>query len=174
VATGLENFWYAVEHSQTLQTEPISLRLLNQRYVLFRDQAGAAHALVDSCAHRGASLGKGWVEGNCIRCPYHGWSYNSEGRCVRIPADAEGTTIPAKAQVGVLPIQERNGFIWIFPGASNQADPNLIPPFPEFGQPGWRTMRISAEWWKRASTHHTPPSFTDHFFPTGMMPVFTH
>lgn len=146
VATGLENFWYAVEHSQTLQRQPISLQLLNKRYVLFRDQAGTAHALVDSCAHRGASLGGGWVEGNCIRCPYHGWSYNSEGRCVRIPADSEGTTIPAKAQLAVLPAVERHGFIWIFPGETDKADPNLIPPFPEFGQPGWRTVQGEYSW----------------------------
>jgi len=146
VRKGLENFWYAVEHSQTLQTRPISLQLLNQRYVLFRDEGGAAHALVDSCAHRGASLGSGWVEAGCLRCPYHGWSYNSQGRCVRIPADPQGTTIPARAQLAALPIEERNGFIWIFPGDPALADPQRIPPFPEFGQEGWRTVQGEYRW----------------------------
>lgn len=146
VRKGLENFWYAVEHSQTLQTKPISLQLLNRRYVLFRDEDGAAHALVDSCAHRGASLGGGWVEGGCLRCPYHGWSYNSQGRCVHIPADPPGTTIPARAQLAALPLQERNGFIWIFPGDPALADPQLIPPFPEFGQEGWRTVQGEYRW----------------------------
>ena len=130
----LSNFWYAVEHSVTLQEKPISLTLLDQRYVIYRDSQGKAHALVDRCAHRGASLGEGWVEGDCIRCPYHGWSYDSSGSCVRIPADREGTPIPNRARMSALPIQETNGFIWIFPGQPDLADPALIPPFPEFGQ----------------------------------------
>ena len=143
---GLETFWYAVEHSQSLGSKPISLQLLNQRYVLFRDSSGSAHALVDSCAHRGASLGEGWISGDCIRCPYHGWSYNSEGRCVHIPADNPGTPIPAKARMRSLPLQERHGFIWIFPGEASRADPALIPPFPEYGQAGWRTVQGEYRW----------------------------
>lgn len=143
---GLENFWYAVEHSQTLGAKPVSLRLLDRRYVLFRDRAGAAHALVDVCAHRGASLGNGWVDGDCLRCPYHGWTYNADGRCVRIPADPEGTAIPAKARLDTLPLQERDGFIWIFPGEKAKADPNRIPSFPEFGKPGWRAVQGEYRW----------------------------
>lgn len=146
VAEPLQNFWYAVEHCQTLQTKPISLHLLSRRYVLFRDSSGTAYALVDSCSHRGASFGQGWVENDCLRCPYHGWTYNGEGRCVHIPADAPGTTIPARAQVGALPIKEQNGFIWIFPGDPALADPQLIPPFPEFGQEGWRTVQGEYRW----------------------------
>jgi phenylpropionate dioxygenase-like ring-hydroxylating dioxygenase large terminal subunit len=146
VVESLKNFWYAVEHSQTLQAKPISLHLLSRRYVLFRDASGSAHALVDSCAHRGASLGQGWVEGDCLRCPYHGWSYTSQGRCVHIPANAPGAMIPARAQMAALPIQECNGFIWIFPGDPALADPELIPHFPEFGQEGWRTVQGEYSW----------------------------
>ena len=142
----LSNFWYAVEHSVTLQEKPISLTLLDQRYVIYRDSQGKAHALVDRCAHRGASLGEGWVEGDCIRCPYHGWSYDSSGSCVRIPADREGTPIPNRARMSPLPIQETNGFIWIFPGEPELADPALIPPFPEFGQDGWRPVHGEYVW----------------------------
>ena len=143
---GLESFWYAVEHSQTLAQQPISLRLLNRRYVLFRDSGGQPHALVDRCAHRGASLGSGWVEGDCLRCPYHGWSYDSQGRCVRIPADPAGTPIPARARMQSLPIVERHGFLWIFPGDPTRADPTLIPDFPEYGQAGWRTVQGEYRW----------------------------
>ena len=143
---GLENFWYAVEHSQTLADKPISLRLLDRRYVLFRDASGQPHALVDSCAHRGASLGSGWVEGDCLRCPYHGWSYDAQGRCVRIPADPTGTPIPARARMQSLPLIERHGFLWIFPGDPTRADSTLIPDFPEYGQAGWRTVQGEYRW----------------------------
>lgn len=142
----LADFWYAVEHSVTLQQTPISVKLLDHRYVLYRDSLGNAHALVDRCAHRGSSLGAGWIEGDCLRCPYHGWSYNSEGVCVRIPADREGTPIPSRARMKCLPIRETNGFVWIFPGDANLADPELIPPFPEFGQDGWRPVYGEYVW----------------------------
>ena len=172
VVQGLENFWYAVEHSRSLAHKPISLGLLGRRYVLFRDAAGQPHALLDSCAHRGASLGGGWVEGNCLRCPYHGWSYDSSGRCVRIPADPAGTPIPAKARMPSLPIEERNGFLWIFPGDATRADASLIPEFPEYGQPGWRSVQGEYLWNANFSrvveagldTSHAP-FVHKHFFP---------
>ena len=142
----LSNFWYAIEHSNALNIKPISFQLLGTRYVIYRDDRGLAHAFIDRCAHRGASLGEGWVEGGCIRCPYHGWSYDSEGRCVRIPADSPGTAIPAKARMHAVPVEECNGFIWIFPGEASLANASHIPSFPEFGQPGWRTVQGEYSW----------------------------
>ncbi len=146
VLAGLANFWYAVEHSGLLTTQPRGIQLLGERYVLYRDDQGNAHALIDRCAHRGASLVNGWVEDNCIRCPYHGWAYNSEGRCTKIPADPAGTPIPAKARMDVLPIKEQCGFIWIFPGDRAQAGEQAIPDFPELGKPGWRSVQGEYRW----------------------------
>jgi phenylpropionate dioxygenase-like ring-hydroxylating dioxygenase large terminal subunit len=143
---GLENFWYAVEHAHGLRDQPVSVTLLGRRYLLFRDAAGQAHALADYCAHRGASLARGWVEGSCVRCPYHGWSYDVDGHCVRIPADPPGTPIPARARMATFPIREQSGFLWIFPGEADRAAEVPIPPFPELGQPGWRAVSGSYTW----------------------------
>jgi phenylpropionate dioxygenase-like ring-hydroxylating dioxygenase large terminal subunit len=142
----LSNFWYAVEHSSTLKEAPRQATLLNRTYILYRDDTGQPHAAVDQCPHRGASFKAGWVEGSCLRCPYHGWSFDTEGHCVRIPADQPGVPIPAQARLHTLPAQESSGFVWIFPGDPSLADPSLIPSFPELGAEGWRPVSGEYLW----------------------------
>ena len=145
----LLNFWYGVELSTSLNDKPLSLTLLDQHYVIYRDSAGKVHAAVDRCPHRGASFAKGWVEADCLRCPYHGWSFDQDGRCVRIPADQEGISIPSQARLTKLAVREQSGFIWLFPGDQGKADVALIPPFPEYGAPGWRP--VSGEYFWKAN-----------------------
>lgn len=145
---GLATFWYAVEHSLALGRSPLPVRLLDKRYILFRDDQGLAHCFVDQCPHRGASFARGWVDGNCIRCPYHGWSFATDGHCKNIPADQKGTAIPARARLNVVPLQEKSGFIWIFPDtdALESSEPELIPDFPELGAAGWRPVHGEYLW----------------------------
>ena len=63
-----------------------AFRLLNEDFVLFRDDSGHLGVLEPSCAHRGAALMRGWVEGKGIRCCYHGWHWDVSGRCLDTPA----------------------------------------------------------------------------------------
>ncbi|WP_411870584.1 Rieske 2Fe-2S domain-containing protein [Vulcanococcus limneticus] len=142
----LRNFWYAVEHSAALATTPRQVALLGDTYILYRDGSGAPQASLDRCPHRGASFKMGWVESGCLRCPYHGWSFDSQGRCIRIPADQPGVPIPARARLHMLPAVESSGFLWIFPGDPAKADPSLIPSFPELGSPGWRAVSGEYLW----------------------------
>ncbi|MBE9137120.1 aromatic ring-hydroxylating dioxygenase subunit alpha [Nodosilinea sp. LEGE 07088] len=135
--TMLENFWYAVELSHEVGKTPQSLRLLGKDYVLYRDSDGQVVALDNQCAHRGASLALGWVEGNCLRCPYHGWTYEADGQCSHIPADAPGTPIPKRARLRSYPVQEKYGLVWMFVGSPDlPADRRPpIPAFPQFESP---------------------------------------
>lgn len=142
----LENFWYGVEHASALGQAPVSVQLLDQRYVLYRDSQGQVHAALDRCPHRGASFSRGWVEGDCLRCPYHGWTFATDGHCVQIPADQKGVQIPAQARLRLLPVAEKAGFVWIFPGDPDRADPALIPDFPELGTEGWRPVSGEYLW----------------------------
>lgn len=130
----LNNFWYAVELSHTVKSKPSHLRLLGHDYVLFRGTEGQIIALDNQCAHRGAGLDLGWTEGNCIRCPYHGWKYEADGHCSHIPADAEGTPIPKRARVESYPVQEKYGLVWLFVGDRSIPDAERppIPTFPSF------------------------------------------
>ena len=77
---------------------------------LYRGEDGDAHVLDAHCPHLGAHLAVGGkVEGECLRCPFHGWLFEGDdGRCVEIPY-GEGERIPAKARARAYPIVERNG-----------------------------------------------------------------
>ena len=55
-------------------------------FVAFRDEEGAAHVLADTCVHRGSSLSAGSVRDGCVICPYHGWQYGGDGKCVKVPS----------------------------------------------------------------------------------------
>ena len=142
----LLDFWYGVEHSAALVAAPRQVTLLEANYVLYRDANGAPHAALDRCPHRGASFKQGWMDGNCLRCPYHGWAFDEQGRCVKIPADLPGVPISANARLNLVPVAEKSGFIWIFPGDPAKADPGLIPDFPEFDAPGWRAVSGEYVW----------------------------
>ncbi len=99
----LRRFWYPVIPADRLTTEPVPFTLLSTDLVLFRDSTGSAAALVDRCCHRTAKLSKGWIEGGNVVCPYHGWTYAGDGRCVRIPQRPGGD--PGKnVAVELLPL----------------------------------------------------------------------
>ena len=131
----LKNFWYACEFSSVVTKKPKQIVMLNQRFVLYRNSQGQVVALKDQCSHRGAALSMGWLEDNCIRCPYHGWKFESDGKCVQIPSNEVGTPIPKKANITSYPIQEKYGFIWLFYGELPESERPPIPALPEFDDP---------------------------------------
>jgi phenylpropionate dioxygenase-like ring-hydroxylating dioxygenase large terminal subunit len=91
----LINLWYVAEWSDTVVKEPVRVKMLGQQFVLFRDETGKVHCLADTCLHRGGSLSRGRVTDGNVTCPYHGWQYNGDGRCVVIPSEMdEGSKIP--------------------------------------------------------------------------------
>lgn len=98
---------------------------------------GAAIALGDRCVHRSASLSVGTVEGGGLRCPYHGWLYGPDGRCVDIPAMPEGP-IPARACVASYAATVAYDLVWVC--LDNRAGLPL-PACPAFGDP---TLRVVA------------------------------
>ena len=126
----LKNYWYAVEFASTVATAPVQVRIFDQDLVLYRDAAGMVHCHSDICIHRGGSLAGGKVRGDCIECPYHGWRFDTEGACVKIPANREGLPIPKKARVDSYPVVERYGYLFVFLGdlAEDQRPP--IPVLP--------------------------------------------
>ena len=88
----MRRFWHPVHRADDLmpgQAKPI--QIMSERFTLYRGEGGAPHVVGFRCAHRGTQLSAGWVEGDCIRCMYHGWLYDSTGQCVeqlRIGCDA--------------------------------------------------------------------------------------
>ncbi|XP_052821551.1 cholesterol 7-desaturase nvd [Octopus bimaculoides] len=131
------NGWFGLIESHKLairQTVPISILGLN--LALFRDEKGNAHALNAYCPHLGAHLAVGGrVLGNCIECPFHGWRFRGDdGKCVYIPyADK----IPDVAQVKSWPIQDVNGWIYLWYHAEGLEPTWLIPEIEDIVKGNW-------------------------------------
>ncbi len=120
----LANDWLPVARSDALpEGAVLPARLLGQDLVLWRAE-GRALAWLDLCIHRGAKLSLGRTQGSHLVCPYHGWTYNAKGACVRLPAHPEQTP-PAKARARVFHTQERYGLIWVCLGEPAADLPNL-------------------------------------------------
>jgi phenylpropionate dioxygenase-like ring-hydroxylating dioxygenase large terminal subunit len=121
----LRNAWYVAGWADDLTPAiPVGITLLNQPVACYRDQTGAWVALEDRCAHRWAPLSRGRVEGNDLRCMYHGLRYDRSGRCVEIPGQ---NRVPKSLGVRRFPALERHGFVWVWMGDPGRADPHLIP-----------------------------------------------
>ena len=144
----LINLWYVAEWSDGVKDKPVRVRMLGQDFVLFRDRSGQAHCLSDVCLHRGGSLAGGWVKGDCVACPYHGWRYDGEGRVTLVPSEGEGFKPPKRARIDAYPTCERFGMIWVFLGDAPEAERFPLPEFPEYDHPDWK--RITDEWRWRA------------------------
>jgi phenylpropionate dioxygenase-like ring-hydroxylating dioxygenase large terminal subunit len=143
----LNNFWYVLAEAADVRSSPLKVRALGQDLVLFRRSSdGQVTVLSDVCVHRRASLAGGTVEGDCLRCPYHGWAFAPDGTCTHIPANPAGVPIPARARVPRYPVEERYGWIWAFLGDLPPEERPRIPAFPELEEPGWRAVRGTFTW----------------------------
>ena len=96
----LMNYWYAVEHASKITPgKPHAIKALGEDLVIWRKQNGDIVAQSDLCVHRGALLSGGELIDDCLVCPYHGWEFNDQGKCQKIPANLDGVRIPRKAQI---------------------------------------------------------------------------
>lgn len=133
------NFWYAAALSRELGAKPLKVRMLGRNFVLFRDSAGAAHCLANVCPHRFGSLAQGWVRGDHVACPYHGWEFDGDGRCQRIPSlGPDQPPPPARTRIDAYPVTERYGIVFAFLGDVPEANRPPIMPIPEWDDPRWR------------------------------------
>ncbi|MEM6599589.1 MAG: aromatic ring-hydroxylating dioxygenase subunit alpha [Cyanobacteria bacterium P01_C01_bin.69] len=106
-------FWYPVMPMADLTGQPKSFQLLNQPLVLWKTESGQPAVLADRCCHRSAQLSIGKVIEGCVRCPYHGWSYDKTGRCVNVPQMDKATEIPQTYRVPAYQCVERYGYVWV-------------------------------------------------------------
>jgi len=150
----LRRFWYPVMPSGLLADAPLPFTLLGTDLVLFRDATGKASALIDRCCHRSTKLSKGWLEHGNVVCPYHGWTYAGDGKCVRIPQRPDGA--PGK-DVGVESFRcvERYGAVWV--ALEEPLAP--IPDWLEESDPGYRRIDQFYEPWRCASFRLMENSF---------------
>ena len=131
----LLNDWHVVAGTSDVRDgETKKVRLLGRDLVLWRSE-GAHHCWLDLCAHRGAQLSRGRIEARCLICPYHGWTYDGSGQCVRMPAHPTQAP-PARAHATVYATREKYGLVWVCIGNAVHD----IVSFPEWDDPAFRKI----------------------------------
>ena len=141
----IPNQWYPIFDSSKLKRrKPVGIMRLGERLVLWRDGSGAAVCMTDRCPHRAAQLSLGWVRDDCLVCPFHGLRFDSDGRCVLIPANGEGQPVPRGFDLPTRQVREAHGLIWYWYGESEPAAE--IPWFPEAPEPGPRTSFVQRDY----------------------------
>lgn len=120
----LRNYWYAAAFSGDIpELKPVARTILNEPVVFFRGSSGKISAVEDRCSHRAMPLSAGHVDGDMIRCAYHGVEFDGQGKCTKIPNQER---IPATANIRTYPVVEKDSMIWIWMGAPEAADPSTI------------------------------------------------
>jgi 5,5'-dehydrodivanillate O-demethylase oxygenase subunit len=102
-----------------------------------REGTGRAYLVGFRCAHRGTQLSTGWVEGDDIRCRYHGWKYDGSGQCTEVPGDASNFCLTVRIEH--YPVQEYLGLIFAYLG---EGDPPPLPRYPDYETGGV----VTADW----------------------------
>jgi phthalate 4,5-dioxygenase len=123
-------FWIPALLSEELagpDCPPIRVQLLGEKLVAFRDSAGRVGLLDRYCAHRGADLFYGRNEEGGIRCVYHGWKFDTEGRCLEIPNATVGQAFMDRCALRSYPAREAGGMIWAYMGPRE-----LMPELPHY------------------------------------------
>jgi phenylpropionate dioxygenase-like ring-hydroxylating dioxygenase large terminal subunit len=116
----LRRYWHPIAVSRELTTRPQKARLLGEDLILFRDGSGRPGLLVPRCAHRGTSLYYGKVDDHGIRCCYHGWHFDVEGRCTDQPCEPGGGLHKDRIRQPWYPVQERYGLVFAYMGPAHR------------------------------------------------------
>lgn len=128
----IQNRWYlACLLDELRQQNPLQKKICGEDIVLFKNESDNIGALENRCCHRNVNLSLGYVQGENIKCGYHGWEYNCNGKCVNIPSLPNDERIPSSARIKKYPVEIKYESVWIWIGEEENADASLIPPMPE-------------------------------------------
>ena len=114
----LRRYWHPIMPSSRLRPDSVTpAQLLGEHLALFRAATGEVGLVGQRCAHRGCSLVYGMPDANAtIRCAYHGWLYDREGRCIEQPTEPETSTFHNRVRIPAYPVQELGGLIFAYLG----------------------------------------------------------
>ena len=130
----LKNTWYVAAHGSELDDGLVARTICNEQVVMFRAASGELAVLEDRCPHRFVPLSMGKRVGDSVECGYHGLRFGPDGSCVEAPNDEEAQRV--RLCVRAYAAVERHGWIWMWLGEREAADPSTIPDFSFFDEPG--------------------------------------
>jgi phenylpropionate dioxygenase-like ring-hydroxylating dioxygenase large terminal subunit len=123
----IRNQWYIVLDSKEVKAgKPVGVLRMGEKLVFWRDRTGKVTCMRDLCPHLGARLSKGKVKGDRLQCPFHGFEYDTNGKCRLVPAIGKNGKIPNALETVNYPVHESQGWIWIYWGKPPEGE--LQPP----------------------------------------------
>ena len=129
-----KNAWYvACTPDEIANNQPLGRTICGEKMVFWRPQPGEVAATEDFCPHRGAPLSLGKVCDGALVCGYHGLAMGCDGKTVSMP----GQRVGGFPKIRSFPVVERYGFIWVWPGDAEQADPAKIHHLEWAESPDW-------------------------------------
>jgi 3-ketosteroid 9alpha-monooxygenase subunit A len=142
--------WFMVAGAEEATITPLAVRFFGQDMVLYRGESGRVFLVEAYCPHMGTHLAKNTssyvvkdkehVEGDNIRCPYHGWRFGPDGRCNDIPYSP--APIPKAACIKSWQVVERAGCIWMWHDSEGGAPDYEVPAFENYENPAWVKWKI--------------------------------
>jgi 5,5'-dehydrodivanillate O-demethylase oxygenase subunit len=130
----LRSFWQPIFLASELrpgQVRPV--RIMGESLTLYRGGSGRAYLTQFRCPHRGTQLSTGWVEGDALRCRYHGWKFAGEGQCIEQPGGRNGVGFADKVRIRSYPVAEYLGLVFAFLGEGTPPD---LPRYTQFDGEG--------------------------------------
>lgn len=125
--TYLRRFWQPVSLMNLKPGQAVPLKIMSEEYTLYRGESGDYHLIDGRCAHRRAMLSIGWVEGDTIRCRYHGWRYDASGQCVEQPAEG-ARNFCSRMKIRSYPLRAYKNVLFAYLG---EGEPPRFLEFPQ-------------------------------------------
>lgn len=136
-----KRYWLPYLRSEMLEANgaPRKVELLGEMYVSFRGQDGSVGFFDEQCPHRGASLSLARSGDNALTCIFHGWKFDTSGKCVNTPTEAN-PRFCANVKLRAFPVKEAGGALWVYLGKD---EPPAFPDYEYFkAPPEYRRARV--------------------------------
>nr|APR63724.1 hypothetical protein [Populus tomentosa] len=131
--------WYPLYLTKDVPDDaPLGLTVFDKQVVLYKDGQGELRCFEDRCPHRLAKLSEGQLIDGRLECLYHGWQFEGEGNCVKIPQLPANAKIPQSACVKTYEVRESQGVVWVWMSLKSQPNINKLPWFENFARPGFK------------------------------------
>jgi 5,5'-dehydrodivanillate O-demethylase len=135
----LRRFWQPVYRAASLEPGWAKrIEIMGEHFTLYRGESGTVHLVEDRCPHRKTQLSTGWIEGDDLRCFYHGWKFAGDGTCLEQPTEIE--SFKKKACIRSYPVREYLGLIFAYLG--DGAPPDFYQ-FPELEEDNGYPLEVT-------------------------------
>lgn len=131
----IENRWYLAALLPELKKQnPLPKKIVGKELVIYKTDSGKIHVLEDRCCHRNVNLSLGYVKGEHIKCAYHGWEFQGNGKCGCIPSLPPEQAIPNTVKIDAFPTEIKHNCVWVWIGDPELKEQTKIPPMNELDE----------------------------------------